>query len=153
MTKRDYIIPSLSLLCVIGLLINGPIPQEQSYHDFADQREALGTRNFLNVITNLPFAIVGLLGFKEVGKINEKKLKFITDAIFVGFLLVALGSGYYHLWPGNDTLVYDRIPIVIIVMSFFALIIYDCINPRTGYNALITLNIIGIISVVKFFLT
>jgi hypothetical protein len=148
LTKKDYIIPSLGLFCVIGLVINGPIPQQQSYHNFADQREILGIPNFLNVITNLPFAIIGLLGFRAVRNINEKKLKYISDAIFAGFLMVALGSGYYHLWPGNDTLVYDRMPIAIIIMSFFALIIYDCINPRKGYNALIILNIVGIISVV-----
>lgn len=153
MKKKDHIIPSLCLLCVIALLINGSISQDQSYHDFADQREAFGIPNFLNVITNLPFAIVGLMGFKIGRRIKEKSLKNIGNTIFTGFVLVALGSGYYHLWPSNDTLIYDRIPIVIIVMSFFAFIIYDCISPRKGYNALVILNISGIMSVVYWALT
>ncbi len=153
MTKKDFIVPSLGLLCIIGLLVYGPISQAQSYHNFADQREALGIPNFLNVITNLPFAIIALMGFKIAKKTNEKRLKYISNLIFAGFLLVAIGSGYYHWRPSNDTLIYDRIPIAIIVMSFFAFIIYDCVNPRTGYNALIILNILGITSVVYWAVT
>jgi hypothetical protein len=153
LTTKDYIIPSLGLLRVIGLLINGPISQDQAYHNFADQRELLGIPNFLNVITNLPFAIVALIGFRREENINEKRLKYISNSVLAGFLLVAIGSGYYHLRPSNDTLIYDRIPIVIIVMSFFAFIIYDCINPRAGYNAWLILNIVGITSVVYWAVT
>jgi hypothetical protein len=153
LTTRDYIIPSLLLLCVILLLINGPIAQSPSYHNFADQREAFGIPNFLNVITNLAFAIVGLIGVQHGKHVKEKRLKYICNTIFVAFLLVAIGSAYYHLSPSNDTLIYDRIPIVIIVMSFFAFIIYNCIHPRAGYSALVILNIIGVISVVYWAFT
>src|SRR3981189_114737 len=38
------------------------IPQPLSYHNFADQRPGLGIPNFGNVISNLPFAIFGLMG-------------------------------------------------------------------------------------------
>ena len=93
------------------------------------------------------------MGFKIAKKINEKRLKYISNSIFAGFLLVAIGSGYYHWRPSNDTLIYDRIPIAVIVMSFFAFIIYDCINPQRGYNALVILNIIGIASVVYWAVT
>jgi hypothetical protein len=54
----------------------------------------------------------------------------------------------YHLWPNNETLVYDRIPIVIIVVSFFAFIIHDLISIKKGYYVFIVLNIIGIITVI-----
>ena len=36
------------------------IPQPQSYHLFADQRRFLGIPNFANVISNFPFAAIGL---------------------------------------------------------------------------------------------
>jgi hypothetical protein len=153
LAKKDYIIPSLGLLCVISLLINGPIPQNQSYHNFADERELLGIPNFLNVVTNLPFAIVGLIGFTVARTIKENRLKYISNAIFTGFLLVAIGSGYYHWRPSDDTLIYDRIPIAVIVMSFCSFIIYDCVNPLKGVNTLIILNTVGIISVGYWALT
>ena len=81
MTKKDYIIPSLGLLCVIGLVINGPIPQQQSYHNFADQREILGIPNFLNVITNLPFAIIG------VAEIFDKEIYYMLGKSISGHSL------------------------------------------------------------------
>src|SRR5262245_15202615 len=39
-----------------------PIPQDLSYHTFADDRTMLGVPNFLNVASNLPFIVVGVLG-------------------------------------------------------------------------------------------
>ncbi len=153
LAKKDYIIPSLAIVCVIALILYGPISQDPNYHIFADQRSLLNIPNFLNVITNLPFVFVGLLGIKVVTKIKEKKLKNISFMVFTGFLLVTIGSSYYHLWPNNITLVYDRIPIVIIVMSFFAWVIYECISPRKGCKALIIFNIIGLISVIYWIIT
>jgi len=40
----------------------GPTPQPPAYHDFADQRPLLGLPHALNVISNMPFLIVGALG-------------------------------------------------------------------------------------------
>ncbi len=146
MNRKDYIIPSIAILCVILLLFYKPIPQDPNYHDFADKRMMAGIPNFLNVITNLPFAIVGLLGLQVTRMIKEKELKYICATLFIGFVLLTIRSSYFHLWPKNATLVYDRIPMVFIFMSFFAFIIYNYINKRTGYNAFIALNIIGIIT-------
>ncbi|MCW3108120.1 MAG: alkaline phytoceramidase [Segetibacter sp.] len=153
LTKKDYIIPSLALLCFIALLINGPVPQDQSYHNFADQRNAFGIPNFLNVITNLPFAFVGLWGLWEMRSVKEKELKHISFTLFMGFILLAFGSSYYHRSPENLTLVYDRLPMVILFMSFFAFIIYDRIDRRKGYNAFIILNITGILTVIYWILS
>ena len=75
-------------------------------------------------------------------------MKHITTVLFASFLLVTIGSGYYHLWPSNETLVYDRIPILIIVLSFFAFIIHDFIGIKQGYYTFIVLNIIGIAAVI-----
>ncbi len=144
MTGKHFIIPLLALVGVIGLIIHGPIPQDQNYHHFADQRPFFGIPNFLNVITNLPFFFVGLMGFGLARQIHEKELKHLFLALFAGFILVAFGSGYYHLWPKNITLVYDRLPIVIVLMSFFAFIIHDCISRKIGYKAFVILNITGI---------
>lgn len=148
MFKKQYIIPLLALLCVIALLILGPIPQDQNYHVFADQRKLWNIPNFLNVVTNLPFALIGLLGLRGIRNIKENELKHIFFTLFIGFLFLTVGSGYYHWFPQNGTLVYDRIPIVIILMSFFAFIIYTCINKIAGDNAFLVLNIIGVISVI-----
>ena len=45
-----------------GLLLLPPIAQDQSYHQFADQRTLLGIPNFWNVVSNLPFIAIGATG-------------------------------------------------------------------------------------------
>jgi hypothetical protein len=40
------------------------IPQPVSYHHFADQRGWLGIPNFGDVVSNVPFAIVGVWGWR-----------------------------------------------------------------------------------------
>jgi peptidoglycan/LPS O-acetylase OafA/YrhL len=139
--KKDYIIPLLAIIVITILFILGPIKQNPQYHLFADQRQGWGIPNFLNVITNLPFFIVGILGLHEVTKASEKVLKLIFSFLFIGFLLLTIGSSYYHLWPNNQTLVYDRIPIAIIIMSFFAFIVYDYIDNKKGLPAFFSFNL------------
>src|SRR6202030_1202754 len=45
-----------------GLVLLPPIPQDQSYHQFADQRTIFGIPNFWNVVSNLPFLAAGAAG-------------------------------------------------------------------------------------------
>lgn len=84
---------------------------------------------------------------------NEKEIKQISFTLFTAFLLLTIGSSYYHLRPNNETLVYDRIPIVIILMSFFGFIIYDCIDYTKGYKGYIIFNIVGLLSVLYWIAT
>ena len=52
---------------LLGLyLFVPPIPQPQTYHRFADQRTLLGIPNFWNVVSNLPFILVGAMGLTRV---------------------------------------------------------------------------------------
>ena len=48
-----------------GLLLLSPIPQDQSYHQFADQRTMFGIPNFWNVVSNIPFLAVGAAGLRR----------------------------------------------------------------------------------------
>jgi len=50
-------------------------------------------------------------------------------------------------------LVYDRIPISIIIMSLFSFTIYDRVHPQEGYSAFIILNIVGVLSVIYWIIT
>ena len=55
------VLAGLTVLSLAGVVLLPPIPQDQSYHQFADQRALLGIPNFWNVVSNLPF-IVGRRG-------------------------------------------------------------------------------------------
>ena len=102
------------LVAAIALGLYGAIPQSQSYHGFAEKRTIWGIPHFWDVISNLAFILVGLLGLYES---LAKKTIHMTEAMgknyvvfFFGVALVGVGSGCYHLVPSNGSLVWDRIP-------------------------------------------
>src|SRR5215472_13150603 len=110
-------------------LLFPPIPQPQWYHMFADQRRFLRIPNFNNVVSNVPFAAVGLWGLLFLLRANgrQERRHFLDQRerwpywiVFVGLILTGFGSSYYHLQPGNARLVWDRIPMAIVFMSFLA---------------------------------
>lgn len=52
----------IAAVSLAALLLVPPIPQSQIYHGFADRQTLLGIPNFWNVVSNLPFLLVGALG-------------------------------------------------------------------------------------------
>jgi hypothetical protein len=140
-----------ALLTLVTILTQGPIAQDVSYHLFADTRKILSIPNFWNVASNIPFVIVGLLGLyksRYPGKLNvidDNSIAYIL--LFFGTLLVGIGSGYYHLAPDNQTLVWDRMPITIAFMALLSIIISEFISVRSGRNLLLPLILAGILSV------
>ena len=64
MRKNLLIVVFSGLMAVslAALLLVPPIPQDQSYYQFADQRTIFGIPNFGNVVSNPPFLAVGAAG-------------------------------------------------------------------------------------------
>ena len=107
---------SFALVVTVFFAVVPAILQDQKYHLFADARTIAGIPNFWNVVSNLPFAIVGTLGLI--------KFRGLTDRVlFVGVLLTAFGSAYYHLAPADSRLIWDRLPMTVIFMSFVASVV------------------------------
>jgi hypothetical protein len=133
-----------------------PIPQDQGYHAFADGRTMLGIPNFLNVASNLPFLIVGVLGLAFLlgqhkdSPIQEPAERWPLVVFFTGVSLTAFGSTYYHLAPDNERLVWDRLPMTIAFMGLFASIIGERIGVRAGTWLLGPLVWLGFASVVNW---
>ncbi len=141
-----------ALLGLGGVLSQGPIAQDVTYHLFVDTREIWSIPNFWNVVTNIPYLIVGCLGIyklKHPGKLKViGEMNFAYILLFFGTLLVGFGSGYYHLAPDNQTLVWDRLPMTIAFMALFSIIISEFIAIRSGKVLLLPLLLAGIFSVV-----
>jgi hypothetical protein len=133
-----------------------PIPQDPSYHAFADDRTMLGVPNFLNVVSNFPFFVVGVLGLLVLlrpgavgpdGPVLGRAERRPLLVLFAGVLLTAFGSSYYHLDPDNDRLVWDRLPMTVAFMGFFASTIGERIGVRAGTWLLWPLVWLGLASV------
>jgi len=143
---------ALGVAAVAVMLLAPPITHAPASHPFADQRRMLGIPNLLDVISNLPFAVVSVLGLRFVGRRKEaftgswERAAFAV--MFAGMGLTALGSTCYHLAPDDATLFWDRVPMTIVFMSLFAIVIGDRIGPEAGRRLLLPLLAAGIASVV-----
>jgi len=152
MTSKAAVLVLITFLILGGVLIFvDPIPQWLEYHDFADGRDFLGIPNAHNVISNIGFFIIGAWGslfvLSRSGKTVTGRLSVMYLVLFVGVLLTALGSAYYHLEPDNQTLVWDRLPMTVAFMGLFAAVVGELVSPRAAMGLLLPLLAIGISSV------
>ena len=142
----------IALIAFIGAFLNEPIPQDINYHNFSDQKTIFNIPNFWNVVTNIPFFIVGFLGIlklktnEKISIVNHNKIAYYI--FYFGTILVAFGSGFYHLYPKNQTLVWDRLPMTLAFMALFSIIITEYISIQRGKSLLIPLILAGILSVI-----
>lgn len=142
-----YLLSFITLGALIGICFLDPIAQSADYHSFADNRLLIGINNFWNVISNGIFALAGVVGLAAVAKSNisvfPAELHLAYRVFFVGVLLVAAGSSYYHLAPENSTLVWDRLPMTIAFMALFSIILGEYVALDLGRKMLLPLIVCG----------
>ncbi|QCD84653.1 uncharacterized protein LOC114179366 [Vigna unguiculata] len=151
---RKYSVQTLLLAFASFLLLfflSPSIPQPQRYHHFADNRNFFGIPNALNVISNFPFMVIGLIGLvlchrRSYFNISLEGELWGWKCFYAGVTSVAFGSSYYHLHPDNASLLWDRIPMTIAFASLMATLIIERIDPKKGTHAIVPLIMIGIIS-------
>jgi len=141
----------LLAIIIAVLLITEPVPQDIRYHNFADTQQLFSIPNFLNIISNLPLLIAGILGIKSL--VNNQITVFFTNKkpyyiFFIAVSLVSVGSSYYHFYPDNNTLVWDRLPMTIAFMSLFSIVISEQISEKIGARLLIPFILLGVLSVI-----
>ena len=152
---KHAILLGIIAVTLTAMLFVSPIAQDPAYHRFADQRSLLGVAHFWNVVSNLPFLLLGLAGMHLLWqqRDTDMPLRVLYWTFFSGVALVALGSGYYHLKPENPTLVWDRLPMTIAFMAFFATVTAQCIHSTLGRRMLLPLLTLGIFSVFYWHVT
>jgi hypothetical protein len=146
---RIAILGAAGILPSAALLAIGPIPQDPAYHAFADGRTILGIPNFGDVVTNLPFVILGLLGVILVQKavFRDAAERRILAAVFGALALTGIGSAWYHWAPDNARLVWDRAPLAIMLTGFLAFVAAERIDARKGARWALPLMTFGAASV------
>jgi hypothetical protein len=150
--NRLKIIVTIVAVSMIAVFSMDPIAQDPGYHDFADRRGLINIPNFYNVLSNLPFVIIGIMGMRLVesgratGGLVELQAIYLT--FFIGVFLTGFGSAYYHYHPDNQTLLWDRLPMTIAFMAFFSAILGGYISSQIALKLFIPLLVAGIASVV-----
>jgi hypothetical protein len=137
--RNKFLMLVACVVTVAFLMCAPPLAQTPSYHNFADRRTILDIPDFWDVISNLPFLVVGIIG---LFRFRDQALRLL----FFGIFCTSLGSAYYHLAPDNSRLFWDRLPMTIAFMALFAI----AINQR---KLAVPLVLLGIGSVVWWRMT
>ena len=116
-----------------------------SYTSHSRTHPHRGIPNTADVLSNVPFFVVGLFGIDILYGLDILPSKDILPGdvtilldnereawvvFFAGILLVSFGSGYYHWYRTNATLVWDRLPMTIGFMSIFVIQCIERLGPH-----------------------
>jgi hypothetical protein len=148
-----WILLGFTLAVCLAAIWFPPTPQPQAYHDFADKRGWLGVANFGDVSSNVLFAVAGVWGLLFLAShagsrcFRDRRERWPYAFVFLGLLLTAFGSSYYHLAPDNARLVWDRLPMTIAFMGLVAALLAERISIAAGIYLLPVLLVIGAASV------
>ena len=129
--------------------------QPQSFHDYADQRVWFGLPHAADVLSNLPFLVVGALGLHFVlvdgsksGRVSwDQRTAWPYATLFLGVALTAIGSAWYHAQPSDATLVWDRLPMALGFAGLVAGTLSDRATPSARGPLLLAFLAVGIGSV------
>lgn len=128
---RVLLLAAVAVGAALLLLALPPIRQGPRYYIFPDDRTLLGIPYFWNVVSNLPFAVVGALGLASFAS-RPAAFRAAFGALFAGVFLTAFGSAWYHLAPSAGRLLFDRLPMTIAFAAVFALVVADRVDARAA---------------------
>jgi hypothetical protein len=147
------ILLGLILAATAGVCALPALPQDPSYHAFADARAFGPVLNAANVLSNLLFLVAGLLGLRAVARHRALPARAAWTVAFAGITLVSVGSVWYHWAPADHTLLWDRLPMTVGFMGLLAAVMAIPLGHRASQRILGPAVIAGIGSVVAWRLT
>ena len=133
------------------------IPLGAGYHNFADTQTMFGLPHALDVLSNLPFFVVGVWGiFWLLGE--SSRLSFVDKreripylVFFTGVALTGIGSFWYHLSPSNSRLPWDLLPMTCAFVSLVVAVFMERVNATVGLVCLTPLLLLGIAGVAEWY--
>jgi len=151
------LIVSLFLVCLLITVFSPPVTQAPDYHYFVDQHSFMGLPNVLNVLSNIPLLVLGLTGLfmtmkqgKGIGRLANTEA---YSALFFAIIMLAVGSSFYHLWPSNHTLLWDRLPMALGCMSLLSVMVGEFVANKLGKLMLYPALALGASSVLYWYHT
>ncbi|MDO5624972.1 MAG: hypothetical protein Q4G71_09810 [Pseudomonadota bacterium] len=116
------------------------------YHDFADQRALWHMPNALDVLTNLPFAMLGVFMLLRLHSLREQLSKAewqLAVLTALGLVATALCSGVYHLRPDAAGLLLDRAGMGLAFAGVLGLAVATRISDRAGRAAALAIALLA----------
>ena len=146
-TWRHAILVILVFGSLFWILSQEPIAQNTGYHSFADTRNMIGIPNCFDVVSNIPFLIIGILGLRFCTREEPGAVRSAWTVLFAGVGLVSVGSAYYHWNPSNESLVWDRLPMTTGFMGLFIALLGEYVHNRLATLLLVPAILLGLATV------
>jgi hypothetical protein len=135
------------------------MPIGPAYHDFADKRTLFGIPNAQDVLSNIPFFLVGIWGFlwlatkrgRSVFVDGRERIPYLV--FFAGVTVTGVGSFWYHMAPSDVRLPWDLMPMTCSFTSIVVVTFMERVDPHLGFFALVPALLLGILSVVYWMIT
>ncbi len=152
--------PEWLLLAACGaallLALFGPaVAQPAGHHHFADQRTLWGIPCALDVLSNLPFALLGLAGLARlaVAPLAGRVLQGCAVLFFAGLVATAAGSAWYHWQPDDAGLAVDRLGMTFAFAGLMGLAAASRVSDRAGAALSAAVLVLGPASIGVWVLT
>ena len=130
--SQRWLLFSLAAATAIALASHGAIPQPADYHAFADARGWLGLPNAANVLSNLPFALIGARNLWRLSAVQNSRARSAWLCFCAALACTGLGSAFYHWAPANASLVLDRLPIAWACAALLCAFLSERVDARWG---------------------
>ncbi|WP_194965960.1 MULTISPECIES: hypothetical protein [unclassified Polaromonas] len=156
--RRECALVAVVLLLLTVALLGPSVAQPSHYHAFADQRSWGGLPHAMDVISNLPFALWGMVGvwalLRAVRARAVSGAAAAMAALFFGGLWVTTAvSAAYHLQPDDAGLVWDRAGMVLAFAGLLGLAAMQAVSTRAGLALAAAVLVLGPLSVFAWSLT
>lgn len=150
MNRKDWREWFLGIVTAGGIsaaFLFSPVPQDPAYHEFADGITIFGIPNFWNILSNIPFVLVGVFGLSQLSRLPPFSPRSAYIVFCAGVIFVGIGSAYYHFSPSTPTLLWDRLPMTVAFMALFSMVVRDRISVQLGNVLLWPLILCGVAAV------
>lgn len=109
---------------------------------FADTETCLGVPNFWNVVTNLGFLLIGVMGLRRAAETPPllKNLGILFNLALIG---TAFGSAYFHWETTPHRLFWDQLPMSLGFGSFVGMVVADRVDLVWGKGLAVLLWLLG----------
>lgn len=140
--RETCLLAALAVLALVAVF--APVLPASAWHipHYVDARAWLGVPNAGDVLSNLAFLAMGVLGFERLRARHDAPAG--ASWFFVGLILTCLGSGFYHLDPDMpQRLIADRLGMAVAFAGFLGIATSERISVRAAEAVLVLMMIVG----------
>ncbi|WP_062364087.1 hypothetical protein [Variovorax paradoxus] len=136
---------------------------------FADDRSWHGLPNAMDVLSNLPFLLIGFWGLYRLNRIDRAHQEALAQfplappandppdntldcawLFFAGLVATAAGSAFFHLMPDGARLAADRAGMAVAFAGLIGIAVCERVSQRAGWPAAWFVLMAGLLSAEVF---